>query len=246
MRAIIIEDEKHSRLALENMVRDYCHGVEIIMTVDSVKKGVDAIRKHQPEMIFLDIEFPGDNGFSIFDYFPDPTFEVVFTTAYDSYALQALRMSAIDYLLKPIDLEDLQIAIDKVKDKKVMEETQTKLNILKGNLNNQFQKLALPTNDGYSFVEIEDIVRCEAQGNYTLFTLQDAEKILVCRTLKIFDEVLGNFNFVRISRSSLINLKFIKKFTRKKTATVTMSDGSTLNVSAGRREDFLNLIENLI
>lgn len=246
MKAIIIEDEKHSRLALENMVRDFCNGLEIVDSVDSVKKGVEVIRNQNPDMIFLDIEFPGENGFSIFEYFPEPTFEVVFTTAYDSYALQALRMSAVDYLLKPLDLEDLQKAIDKVKEKKIMEETQSRLNILKGNLNNKFQKLALPTNDGYSFVEIEEIVRCEAQGNYTLFILQNEEKILVCKTLKIFDEVLINFNFIRISRSSLINLKYIKKFTRKKTATVTMTDGSILNVSTGRREDFLNIIENII
>ncbi|MFK7772186.1 MAG: LytR/AlgR family response regulator transcription factor [Saprospiraceae bacterium] len=246
MRAIIIEDEKHSRMTLENMVKNFSTGVEIIDSVDSVKKGVKAIQEHNPDMIFLDIEFPGENGFSIFEYFPEPTFEVVFTTAYDSYALQALRMSAVDYLLKPIDLEDLQSAIDKVQEKKELEETQTRLNILKGNLNNKFQKLALPTNDGYSFVEIEDIVRCEAQGNYTLFILQNNEKVLVCRTLKIFNEVLVNFNFTRISRSQLINLKYIKKFTRKKNPTVTMVDGSILPVSSGRREEFLKLIENFI
>jgi len=148
--------------------------------------------------------------------------------------------------LKPMDLEDLQSAIDKVLEKRKLEETQTRLNILKGNLNNKFQKLSLPTNDGFEFVEIEEIVRCEAQGNYTLFVLKDGEKVLVCRTLKIFDEVLVNFNFVRISRSQLINLKYIKKFTRKKNATVTMVDGSILPVSFGRREEFINMIENFM
>ncbi|MFK8007144.1 MAG: LytR/AlgR family response regulator transcription factor [Saprospiraceae bacterium] len=246
MKTIIVEDEEKSRLTLANMLNNYCEGVEIIDSVDSIAKAVISIKKNKPDFIFLDIEFPGENGFSIFEHFPDPDFEIVFTTAYDTYALQALKMSAVDYLLKPIDLEDLQAAIIKVQDKKNIEASKFRVSILKGNINNQFQKLALPTNDGFSFVELNDILRCEAEGNYTLFHMNNASKIVVCRTLKTYHDILTDFNFFRISRSQLINLKYIKNFTRKRNSTVTMTDGSILSVSFGRKDEFLSSIDNFI
>ena len=203
MRALIIEDEEKSRLALQNMIERFYSDVEIVGTANSVAKGIEKIRELEPDLVFLDIEFPGENGFTVFDFFPNPSFDVIFTTAYDGYALKALKMSAIDYLLKPIDLEDLEKAIAKAFEKKNMEASQNRLAILKGNLNNKFQKLALPINEGYSFVEVDDIIRCEAQGNYTQFFV-NGEKILVCRTLKLYHDILEEFNFFRISRSQLI------------------------------------------
>jgi len=243
MRAIIVEDEINSRKALSNMVQKYCEGIELVDEVDSIVRAVGAIQKHQPDIVFLDIEFPEENGFAIFNYFPEPEFEIIYTTAYDAYALQALKMAAIDYLLKPIDLEELQSAINKVADKRDLQTAQDRLKTLKGNLNNRFHKLALPASDGFEFVELKDIIRCEAQGNYTYFYLVNGQKLVVSKTLKTYEDILQGFNFIRISRSQLINLNYIKRYTRGRNPIITMIDGTEVTVSISRKEEFLNAIE---
>lgn len=246
MKAIIIEDEESSQITLRNMLTDYCHGVEIVGIADSVGNGVRLINANPPDLIFLDIEMPGQNGFKLFDYFPKPEFGIVFTTAYNEYALKALKMSAADYLLKPIALDELRIAISKVKEKKELLASRDRWKILKGNIDRTLQKLALPTNEGYEFINIQDITRCEAIGNYTNFYLSDNRKILVSKTLKLFADILEEHFFFRISRSQLVNLRFIKKFGRQKSPTLTMVDGSVLNVSTSRKDELLLAIDSLI
>ena len=243
LKVIIVEDEENSRVALFNMLTMFCDNIEVVEQVDSVPTAVQAIQIHQPDLVFLDIEMPGQNGFKLFDYFPKPNFEVIFTTAYDQYAVKAFRLAAADYLLKPVDLEELRAAIKKVIEKKDYKVVQDKITALKENLNNFFQKLALPTNEGFIFVEIRNIIRCEASGNYTHFFLKNKERIIVSKTLKVFAQILNDFNFFRISRSHLINLNYVKKYGRQKNPTITMEDGSILSLSENRKNEFLTIIE---
>lgn len=244
IKAIIIDDEKSNQITLYNMVTDFCEEVEIIACVDSVIEGVNAINKYQPDLVFLDVEMPVHNGFALFEYFPTPKFNVIFTTAFQKYAIKAFKFSAVYYLLKPIDLDDLKIAIEKVLKKKETDLVKEKLEILKENLNNICNKLALPTIDGYHFVELKDIVRCESHDNYTFFHLTSGEKILVSRTLKVFSKMLEDHNFFRISRSDLVNLNHVIKFGRQKSPSVTLSDQTRLTVSIRRKESFLKMIEH--
>ena len=188
---------------------------------------------------------PVHNGFKLFDHFKAPFFNVIFTTAFHQYAIEAFRFSAIDYLLKPINLEELRIAIKKVIDKKEMEFIKDKLKALSENLNNACNKLVLPSTDGYYFVDLKNIIRCEAENNYTFFHLIDGKKILVSKTLKVFSQLLESHNFFRISRSSLVNLNYIEKFGRQKSPSVTMVDNTNLNISLRRKEAFLKIIDRL-
>jgi len=243
IRALIIEDEKNSRIALENMLTKFCVGVEVVAAVDSIVAGIEAINEHQPELVFLDVEMPVHNGFKLFDHFKVPFFNVIFTTAFQEYAIKAFRFSAVDYLLKPINLEELRMAVKKVMDRKETEFIKDKLKLLSENLNNACNKLALPTMDGYYFVDLKNIIRCESESNYTYFHLIDGKKILVSKTLKVFSKLLENHNFFRISRSDLVNLNHIEKFGRQKSPSVTMIDNTKLNISLRRKEAFLKVIE---
>ena len=245
IKAIIIDDEKSSQITLNNMVSEFCEGIEIVASADAVASGVEAINLHRPDLVFLDVEMPVHNGFTLFDHFKEPAFNVIFTTAFQKYAIQAFRFSAIDFLLKPIDLEDLRFAVQKVSEKKESDLTKEKLKILRENLNNVCNKLALPTMDGYHFVELSEIIRCESQNNYTFFHLANGKKILVSKTLKIFSKMLEDHNFFRVSRSDLINLNHVVKFGRQKSPSVTLSDNTILTVSLRRKDAFLKIIEGV-
>ncbi len=245
IKAIIIDDEKSSQLTLSNMVREFCTDIEIIGIADAVLSGVELINSMQPDLVFLDVEMPVHNGFQLFDHFKKPTFQVIFTTAFQKYAIQAFRFSAIDYLLKPIDLEDLRSAIAKVQERKETDLTKEKLKTLRENLNNVCKRLALPTSDGYFFVELKDIIRCQSENNYTYFHLTSGKKILVSKTLKIFSQILEEHNFFRISRADLVNLNHVERYGRQKSPSVTLSDSTVLNVSLRRKDDFLKVIEGI-
>ncbi len=245
IEAIIIDDEQSSQITLKNMVTGFCDNIKIVATAGSVAEGIKAIDKYHPDLVFLDVEMPVHNGFTLFDHFTEPPFNVIFTTAFQKYAIKAFRFSAIDYLLKPINLDDLRAAIKKVSSKKEIESTKEKLQTLKANLNNSCSKLALPTMEGYHFVEVKDIIRCQSQNNYTFFHLATGKKILVSRTLKIFSKMLEDHNFFRTSRSDLVNLNHIVTFGRQKSPTLTLSDNTKLRISTRRKEAFLNVIEKL-
>ena len=243
IKAIIIDDEQSSQITLQNMVNEFCEEIEIVALANSVSTGIEAIYKYQPELVFLDVEMPVHKGITLFDHFKDPPFHVIFTTAFQKYAIEAFKFSAIHYLLKPIDLEELRIAIQKVQDRKEAAASKEKLKILKESLNNVCNKLALSTIDGYHFVELKDIIRCESQNNYTFFHLTKGQKILVSKTLKVFSKMLEDHNFFRISRSDLVNLNHVVKFGRQKSPSITLSDETKLNISVRRKDDFLKKIE---
>ena len=243
INAIIVDDEESSQATLKNLIAEFCKNVNLLGIASSVKEGIGLINSEQPDLVFLDVEMPVQNGFSLLKHFEEPDFSVIFTTAFREYAIEAFRFSAVDFLLKPIDLDDMKKAIAKATSKKEAEATKEKLKTLKENLNNVCNKLALPTSDGYYFVELENIIRCSSESNYTFFHLTSGKKILVSKTLKVFNTLLEDHNFFRISRSDLVNLNHIVKFGRQKTPTVTLSDDTTLTLSLRRTEAFIKRIE---
>jgi len=200
LKAFLVDDEENSRTALKNMLVDYCKDVAVIGEAGTVKKAVAAIKILQPDLVFLDIMMPKENGFELFNYFDSPNFDVIFSTAYNDYAVKAFQLSAIDYLLKPVDLTLLRNAIEKVKEKKSLDSQPDRISVLEKNMNSNLEKISLPTNEGYLYIEIKNIVRCEAQGNYTQFYFKDEDKILVSKTLKSYESILSDLHFFRINR----------------------------------------------
>ncbi len=244
--AIIIDDEESSRITLKNMLEIFCSEVTVVHSAYSVPDGVKAIQKYNPDVVFLDIEMPIHNGFELFDFLPDLKAEVIFTTAYDQYAIRAFKFSAVDYLLKPIDLEELKSAIQRIEDKKdQLASDRSKFAVLSENIRSPFQKLGLPTVEGYSFIKISEIVRCEADSNYTNFFSIKGEKILVPKTLKEYESLLEEFNFLRVHRSHIINLDYITKYTRTRIPSVTMVDGSVISISLKKKDQLLNKLAGL-
>ena len=211
----------------------------------SVKEAVEVIRDVNPELVFLDIEMPVHNGFALFDFIEDSTFDVIFTTAFDQYAVKAFEYSAVDYLLKPIKIKKLLSAVGKVQEKAERRTRRERLETLRDNIGKDFKKVVLPTQEGYQFLEVEDIVRCEADSNYTAFFLVNGDRVFVSKTLKHVEELLGDHDFFRIHQSHLINLRHLKKYIKGKSGQVEMADDSVLDVSVRRKAALLDKIRSL-
>lgn len=246
LQVIIVDDEAGSRLTLRNMLSDFCRGVEVLAEAASVDEAAALIKEHKPDLLFLDIEMPEKNGFELFPLVPQLDFEVIFTTAYDQYAVKAFRMSAVDYLLKPMHLAELRQSIEKVREIKGHKSSQEKIRMLQENLRGGLKKLVLPVGTGYLFVEIDNIVRCTADSNYTRVVVWKNEVHLVAKTLKVYEELLKDYPFFRISRSDLINLDFIQRYERGRNPTVYLMDGSELPVAESRKQAFWNVISGLM
>lgn len=242
MRAIIVEDEKASRDTLRNYLQKYCPQVSILAEADSVKTGISAIEKHKPDLVFLDVEMPYGNAFDLLDQVKERSFETIFVTAYDNYAVKALNFSASYYLLKPIDIDELIKAVELVNNKKESQEHSLRTRILIENIkieNKQLQKIILPLIDGFEVVTVKDIIRCQANDNFTEFHFSNGSKQLICRTLKFYDEILSELDFVRVHKSHLINLQYIKRYKKGKGGQVIMSDGSVVDVSNTRKPELI-------
>lgn len=242
IRALIIDDEQDNRLTLSALLTRFCKGVEVIGEVETVKEAVQMIRSLEPDLVFLDIEMPAENGFQLFKYFDEVKFEVIFTTAYDEYAVKAFRYSALDYLLKPINLEELREAISRVEKHTVKPDfNKIRLQTLEYNLDNSFQKIALPILNGLVFVDVDDIVRLEADNNYTLvFTTKG--KHLISKSLREYENVLNNTGFFRVNRSHLINMKYLKRYIKNKNPLIELTDGTQLKLPLAKKQEFLNHI----
>ena len=243
MRCIIIDDEKHCIKTLSNLLETNFSEVSVLATCFDSTKAYDLIQQYQPDFIFLDIEMPLLNGFDLLAKFEHLFFDVIFTTAYDSYAIKAIKYSALDYLLKPIDKNDLTFAIDKIKNKhgsinKAQVQLATAVH------NRQLPgTIALPTTEGLSFTPVNDIVYCTADGSYTRLYMIDKCEILLSKTLGDVDELLLEYHFFRIHHSTLINLKQVKKYIRGEGGEVIMSNGNRLMVARSRKTDFLNVFK---
>lgn len=248
IRTIVIEDEPVSRDMLTLMLARYKDDIEIIDTCSNPTDGIESILKHEPDLVFLDIQMPKMTGFDMLKKINPINFEVIFTTAFDQYAINAIRVSALDYLLKPVDDEDLAIAIDKCKERLKTKSPQMQFENLFNNLTNKNpldKTIALSASDGISFVKMSEILRVEANGRYAKFYLLNKETILVSKTLGDFEEILSANQFFRIHDSAIVNLNHVKKYVRGDGGTVVLSDNTELDVARRRKDDFVKLIPKL-
>ena len=244
IRTVVIEDEEHSRKMLMEMLQENCRAISVVASADSVKTGLTAIAEQKPELVFLDIELQSETSFEILEKLPEINFELVFTTAFDHYALKAIKFCAIDYLLKPIDLNELRIAVAKAEKRLNREYLNKNLEVLVNNLKSGSQnnhRIALSTLEGLLFVNVRDIIYCESSGPYTKFIFKHGDKIVTSKHLKEYEDLLGGYDFFRIHKSYLVNLQEIKKYIRGDGGHLIMSDGATLSVSKQRKESFLRI-----
>ncbi len=245
MRAVIIDDESRARNYLKGLLVEQFPEIEIVGEANGVETGCALIEDVNPELIFLDVQMQDGTGFDLLGKINRSRYSIIFVSAYDRFAITAIKFSAVDYLLKPVELNDLQIAIDKIQKSVDKDEVKKKLDMLLNNIN-KIDKIALPSLNGIEFVKLEDIIRCESDNNYTIFYLKNNEKILVSKTMKEYEDMLENKGFFRTHKSHIINLSFLKKYIKGEGGTVIMEDGSEVAVSRRRKEDFMVVLNNFI
>lgn len=248
MKGIIVDDEARSRRLLQALCEEYCEGLEIVGLANSVNEAKILISEKEPDLVFLDIRMPVESGFELLKFYNnDFSFEVIFTTAYDEYAVEAFQFAAIDYLLKPIEIDELIKAVEYVKDLRNHSPQPEKFEFLQELLSAQkIEKIALTTTDGFTFVYHKNIIRCEAESNYTTMTLIDGNTHLITKTLGHFEKLLLEKNFFRIHKSHLVNLHAVRKFIKtKKGGLVETIDGIQIEVSSRKREELLVRLSNL-
>lgn len=244
LRAYIIEDEVAGYENLFHMLESYCPDVEVVGNAFTVQESLSQIEGLEPNIVFLDIELPRENGFQLFKYFPNRSFDVIFVTAYSDYAIKAFNYSAIHYILKPIDLEELQLAIQKVVDQSQRNDVSKQLEVWNRIRSNDLSRIVLPTLQGMHFVDIENIIWCEAKSNYTMVHVVDSDPIMVSKSLKIYEDMLNGKSFFRASRSSLINVNHIVHCSTHKRMEITLSDDSVVTISERRRAVFKEKVLN--
>lgn len=244
-RTIIVEDDNASKNLLKLIIEEHFHNIEIVAFAENVQDAVDLVNNEKPELIFLDIELPDGYGFEVIQKAEFKNFEVIFVSAFNKYALRAFDFAALHYLIKPITCESLKIALERYKHKANFKLMEKRLQVLKSNLSNEILKIMLPTGNGMEFFNLDEIIRCEADDNYTIVYLTGNKKyIMVTKTLSTLDAALSESGFVRIHRKYLINFKYIKKFIKsKKNPSVVMIDGAELPISESRYDEFVELIE---
>ncbi len=242
MKVIIIDDEQHCITTLQWTLKEYCKDVNVIATAHNGSDGVFLINHHKPDLVFLDVEMPVLNGIDMLQQFEEIKFDVVFTTAYDQYAVKAIKLNALDYLLKPIDKDDLIAAVEKVKTRQTQISRQQVNALHEVNKTKVVNKIALSTLAGLQFVNLDDLVRVEGEGNYCNFILKDKKKILLSKKLGDAEEILkDNENFFRAHKSHIINLKFVEKYVRGEGGEIIMEDGVSIALSRNKKDEFLQL-----
>ena len=247
-KTIIVDDEKGCRDSLSDLLTDFPQ-INIVDKVSSVKTAQESITNLQPQLVFLDIEMPDGTGFELLEKIPTLNFDVIFTTAYDQYAIKAIKYSALDYLLKPIDPNELQEAIHRFTSKKNTQELMnSKFKTLLNNINGEttHQKIAIPDGEGLNFVKINDIIRFQSDGSYTyMFTTQNTKPTLISKPIGDYEEMLANEPFVRIHRSNLINLQHVVKYLKGEGGFAIMSDQSKVEVSRRKKLEFIQALSSL-
>ena len=245
IKAILIDDEKHCIITLEHLLSKH-KDVTIVATTQDSTQAQELITLHQPDLVFLDIEMPNMNGFDVLSLFNPVPFKVIFTTAYDQYALKALRLNALDYLLKPLDDEEITIALDKFKNQEVSITSEQVQNLHLFTNGKMQDTIALSTQEGLLFVKIDDIMYLEASSNYTMIVMHDKSKHLASKTLATFEEVLSdNTLFFRSHKSHIVNLKFIKQYIRGEGGELIMQDGKNVALSRTKKQEFLDLFKRV-
>ena len=244
--SVIIDDERKSRETLQKIIERYFDDkISIVYMASNVQEGVMAINKYNPRLVFLDIEMPGENGFKLFDYFTYYKFEVIFTTAYKQYAIDAIKYSALDYLLKPINYIDLKEVLKRLEEKNQRISPNVQIETFLANLNSnsaEFNKIALPTMDGFELERVNNIVYCQAEENYTKIVTNRNEEILVAKTLKSIESLLPTTTFFRIHKSYMVNLNYIKSYSKTHGYKITLENGVQLDVATRRNDEFIKAL----
>jgi len=242
LSALIIDDEPKGRLSLKQKLNIYCGDVSLIGEAKNGEEGLQLIEKLRPDIVFLDIEMPKMGGFEMLLKVQEHNFHLIFTTAYDHYAIKAIRFAAFDYLLKPINIEELQGVIERIKNHPNLPNTPTRIKELSFNLVNRFNKIAISSTNGISFYKIEDIIYIEAKSNYTVFSFLGSPKLMVSKTLKDFEELLPPDLFFRPHHSFIINLQYIKRYRKGDGGQIEMQDGKIVSVSRRKKEEFVKIM----
>jgi two-component system LytT family response regulator len=245
IRAIIVDDEPNCLDVLATLLERYCPEVTIVAACSSAEEALSVIAKENVQLLFLDIEMPHMNGFDLLQRIPRQDIQVIFTTSYDQYALKAIRFSALDYLLKPVDQEELQQAVRKAS-QRLSPALPQQLDILLQKLNSpsrQVDRIALPTMEGLQLLPVDSIISCASSSNYTILSLKDNQKLIVSRTLKEIEEMLGDYSFLRVHHSYMVNLNETRKYIKGEGGQLIMSDGSSIDVSRSRKDELLRRLQ---
>lgn len=245
-KVLIIDDETRTRELIAKMIDSFGFDVQCIPEGENVQSGIEAIQKHNPDIVFLDIQMPDGTGFDVIRSIEDKNFEVIFITAHEEFAIKAIKFSALDYLLKPVDTVELKAALERALESIDANKEVKQFDALQSNINpSEKRRLVLKTQESVHVVDLDDIIRCEADRNYTSFFLVGGKKILVSKTLKEYENLLSNHNFLRVQQSHLINIDFVDRYDKKNGGAVVMKDGSEVPLSPAKREVFFKRLENL-
>ena len=248
IKAIIIEDEESSRRLLVDLLAEHFKNITVLAVCESAEEAKQALEIHRPDLVFSDVELDTDSVFDVLEQLAPIDFEVIFTTAYEKYAIQAIKFSALDYLLKPFGVEDLTSAINHYQERKNKYQPARQFEVLFHNLRGiqaSAKKIALPTLNGLKVVALKEVVRCQADANYTTFFFAGEHKMMVTKTLKEFEELLEEYDFIRVHNSHLININHVTKYTKGEGGVVTLSDGAEVDVSRRKKEEFLQRLTKL-
>jgi two-component system LytT family response regulator len=245
-KVLIIDDEKRTRDLIAKMIETFGFDLTVISEGETMDTAIKAIQNHQPDILFIDIQMPDGTGFDVLKQLENISFEVIFITAHEEFAIQAIKFSALAYLLKPVDPLELKEAVEKAIKAVNTKKIDNQIDALQNNiLPNQKKRLVLKTHESVFIVELHDIIRCEADKNYTSFILNGGKKIVVSKTLKDYETLLVGHNFMRVQQSHLINIDFIERYDKANGGFVIMKDGSEVPLSSAKREAFFNILENL-
>jgi two-component system LytT family response regulator len=248
IKTIIVEDEKKSREMLLKLIAKNCPQLQVVADAASVKDAVAAIREHKPDLVFLDIELADGTGFDVLEKIGDANFDIIFATAYDQYAIKAIKYSAIDYLLKPYEVDELKNAAARIAEKRSKSSGFDNLHQLIENLkkkDNDYSKITLPTGSAYEIVNINDIIRCKAEASYTYFYLTGKREYLVTLSLGHYEEILPTQQFMRIHHAHLININHVARMLKEDSGYAIMTDGSKIEVSRRKKDQFLDALNKL-
>ena len=232
LKTVIVEDELSSQETLQNYLEAYCSGIEVVGLAANIEEGKKVIEATKPDLVFLDVEMPFGTGFDLLESLEEVTFQTVFVTAFSHYAIRAIQYSASNYILKPIDIDELVAAVDKVKkeDPHKIDATSILLQNIRSS-QQQETKVVLPVIDGFEVIQAQEVIHCKSEDNFTLFTLENGQQLMICRTLKFYQEILEPLGFLRIHKSHLINLERVRKYIKGSGGFVVMSNGAELPVS---------------
>lgn len=243
LKTIIVDDNYNSVQNLQQKIAEFCPDLKVLATSQSPEEAIVLIRQHNPDLVFLDIEMPRMNGFRMLDELDEYDFDIVFTTAYNHYAIDAIRISAFDYLTKPIAIKDLQNTVERLVKTHEMQ-TRQQFELLRQSFTeskSQEDRIAIPTGDGLEFLPIKNILRLESSSNYSKIFLTDGRNMVVTRLLKDFESLLTPYQFYRIHHSHVVNLKYIQKYVRGDGGQVIMNNGDTIDVARRKKDEFLKL-----